>query len=140
MGATYAPSVANIKKKKKWEQEEIFGNIWPGLALYQRFINYIVMLWKGSKGELDNFTQHINSNRCAIKFTVNIERESVNFLDLVIFKSQKALCTKTCFKSTDRNGYIPLTSCHHPKWKMAIPKGQFTRIKRNCDLIKDFID
>lgn len=47
--------------------------------------------------------------------------------------------TKTFFKGTDRNGYIPISSCHHPRWKVNIPKGQLLRLRRNCDSAEDFL-
>lgn len=42
------------------------------------------------------------------------------------------------FKATDRNGFVPTNSCHHPQWLGAVPKGQYMRIRRNCDNISDF--
>lgn len=69
----------------------------------------------------------MNQNKYVILFTANIHRECINFKDLVIFQNQDKLGTRTFFKDMDRNG------CH-PKWKNGIPKGQFMRIKLNCDL------
>lgn len=31
-----------------------------------------------------------------------------------------------------------MSSCHHPKWKGGIPKGQLLRVCRNCNTIEDF--
>lgn len=80
----------------------------------------------------------LNKNQWGIRFTYECSRSSVNFLVLVIFKDQGQLLTKTFFKSTDRNRYIPTDSCHHPNWLKAIPKGQFQRIRRNCFHLEDF--
>lgn len=52
--------------------------------------------------------------------------------------SDGQLTETTYFKETDRNAYIPLTSCHHPSWLKAAPKGQFQRIRRNCTNILDY--
>lgn len=46
--------------------------------------------------------------------------------------------TRTHFKNTDRNSYIPTSSGHHPKWIRGILKGQLKRIKRNCDQQEDY--
>lgn len=62
----------------------------------------------------------------------------MQFLDLEIFKQGEQLHTRTYFKDTDCNGYIPYSSRHHPQWKQAIPKGQLIRIKRNCNLMEDY--
>lgn len=63
---------------------------------------------------------------------------SIDYLDLQIFKDKGELCTKTFFKKTDRNVYIPTSSCHHPKWIGNIPKGQLLRIRRNCLRVEDY--
>lgn len=47
--------------------------------------------------------------------------------------------TKNYFKPTDRNSYLPLDSCHHMVWLTNIPKGQFTRLRRNCSRRSDFL-
>lgn len=75
-----------------------------------------------------------------MKFTVKAHKQNIDFLDLHIFKHDGMLNTQTYFKNTDRNGYIPVRSCHHPRWKMAIPKGQFMRIKRNCTIHQDYME
>lgn len=85
-------------------------------------------MWKGDEKSLHSFMTQLNNNDWGIKFTYEYSPTSVNFLDLVIFKEHSSLLTKTFFKNTDRNGYIPLDSGHHPKWLKVIPKGQFQRI------------
>lgn len=119
-------------------REEIFGRCWPHLLLYKRFIDDIRIVWKGSRDELDQFFNHVGANQYGIKFTANVDRNTINFLDLEVFKNINKLSTRTHFKDTDRNGYIPIRSCHHPQWKKAIPKGQFIRIRHNCDLMGDY--
>lgn len=49
------------------------------------------------------------------------------------------IITKTFFKETDRTGYIPTASCHHPKWLGAIPKGQLMHIPWNCTNLNDYV-
>lgn len=53
-------------------------------------------------------------------------------------KGEHQLYTKAFFKSTDRNSYIPVQSGHHPRWLRNIPKGKFTRIRRNCTFDNDY--
>lgn len=137
MGNKYAPSVANIFLNK-WEEKEIFGKCWPHIKVYKRFIDDILIVWEGSWDKLNEFVQHIGVNQYGIKFTVNVHHETINILDLEIFKNRDRLYTRTHFKETNRNGYIPFSNCHHPQWKRAIPKAQFIRIKHNCDLMVDY--
>lgn len=42
------------------------------------------------------------------------------------------LLTSTFFKSTDRNSYILVDSCHYGPWLRAVPKSQYMRLKLNC--------
>lgn len=48
------------------------------------------------------------------------------------------LPTRTFFKPTNHNGYMPTSSCHHPKLKGNIPKGQLMKLRRNCCILRDF--
>lgn len=71
MGNKYAPSVANIFLNK-WEEEEIFRRCWLHIQAYKRFLDNILIVWKGSQQELDKIVQHIGANHNGIKFTVNV--------------------------------------------------------------------
>lgn len=62
----------------------------------------------------------------------------MTFLDLEIFKEGQCFKTRTFFKPTDRNGYIPMDSCHHRSWLCNIPRGQFIRLRRNCSKEEDY--
>lgn len=44
------------------------------------------------------------------------------------------------FKSTDRNGYIPVDSCHHNAWLKSLPRSQLLRLRCNCTNVSDFVD
>lgn len=44
------------------------------------------MIWPHSREELNSFTQTINTCHKSIKFTIDIEAEKANFLDVTIFK------------------------------------------------------
>lgn len=46
--------------------------------------------------------------------------------------------TKTHFEDTDRNSYIPITSCHYRPWITNIPRGRYMRLKRNCTTTDEF--
>lgn len=91
-------------------------------------------MWEGSVDELQEFMTHMNNIRYGIKLTGKWSYEEIQYLDLEIFKKGTQLYTGTFFKDVDRNGYISTRSCHHPEWIKAIPKAQFARIRRNCDL------
>lgn len=137
MGARYAPSVANLFLDM-WEEEYIYNQQIPQIKLYRRYIDDLIILWDGTPDTFEEFLQQLNINKYGITFTGKWNLEKIEYLDLEIFKTGTSLYTRTFFKETDRNGYIPNSSCHHPRWKGNIPKGQLMRLRRNCDLIADF--
>lgn len=87
---------------------------------------------------LDAFITTLNANRRGIHLTYEASRSKIHFLDLEIISNNGRLETKTYFKATDRNGYIPTDSCHHEVWLKSIPKSQLVRIRRNCSHLSDY--
>lgn len=108
------------------------------LKLYKRYIDDIIIIWRGTENGLKSFLEEINHNIYGITFTGVWDKQSIDYLDLQIFKAGRELHTRTFFKKTDRNGYIPTNSCHHPKWVGNVPKGQLMLIRRNCSTLKDY--
>lgn len=139
MGAKYAPSVANLFMDML-EERYIYGISRPEIKFYRRYIDDIIIVWEGSSESFLDFLDELNQNDYGISFTGKSNPDVIDYLDLQILKQGGELFTKTFFKVTDRNGYIPTSSCHHPKWKENIPKGQLLRIRRNCRNIEDFRD
>lgn len=60
-----------------------------------------------------------------------------HFLDLKIQVVGGRLVTTTHFKETDRNGFIPMSTCQHPSWLNGVLRSQFHRIRLNCATLKD---
>ena len=138
MGARFAPSVANLFMAH-WEEETVFGNRPPQLLCYKQYIDDLIMVWEGDRISLQHFMDRLNANSKNIVLTWTVSCEKIAFLDLEIFKSDNHLLTRNFFKVTDRNGYIPLSSCHHRLWLCNIPRGQFVRLRRNCTIEADFL-
>lgn len=63
-----------------------------------------------------------------------------HILDLTIIRDGSGFRTKSFFKKTNRNRYIPLYSFHHPSWLPGIPKSQFLRIQCNCFNMNAFMN
>lgn len=137
MGARYAPSVANLFMDL-WEEQYIFSKNIPQIKMYKRYIDDVIILWNGTTDSLTKFLDNLNNNKYGITFTGKWSPDKIDYLDLEIFKTGEKLLTRTFFKPTDRNGYIPTASCHHPRWKTNVPKGQLLHIRRNCDKSEDF--
>lgn len=137
MGARYAPSLANLYVGL-WEMESIYHDHPPGLRLWKRYIDDVMILWQDNQESFDHFFHKVNNNDRNLRFTLEQSLIQVHFLDLTITKKGSRLETTTYFKPTDRNGYVPYNSCHYGPWLRAIPKSQFTRIRRNCSTLEDF--
>lgn len=123
MGAKFSPSLANLFMSE-WEDRHIYGQQRSELLFYKRFIDDPFIL-----GFLTNNN---------IKLDCHWSREH-NYLDVTVMLCNKQLITKIYFKPTDRNSYLPIYSGHHPAWLRNIPKGQFTRIRRNGTRDADFV-
>lgn len=121
-----------------WEEEYICSKKIPQLKFYRRYIEDLIVLWDGTPEAFEEFLQTLNINRYGLTFPGKWNNHKIDYLDLEIFKRDEGLHTRTFFKATDRNGYMPMSSCHHPQWKGNIPKGQLLRIRRNCNTIEDF--
>ena len=137
MGAKFAPSLANLFMAH-WEREAIDDQPPSQLRLWKRYIDDVLVIWEGDTTSLEEFFFKLNSNTRGISLQYDISTSHIHFLDLNIYVKEDKLITNTFFKETDRNAFIPVTSCHHSSWLAAVPKGQFQRIRRNCTDIKDF--
>uniref|UniRef100_A0A8C5M9D4 Reverse transcriptase domain-containing protein n=1 Tax=Leptobrachium leishanense TaxID=445787 RepID=A0A8C5M9D4_9ANUR len=86
MGTRFAPSYANLFMAH-WENGAVWtGHSWgPNLVLYKRYIDDILIIWKGERSELERFLGHLNHNDIGIKLDTNISTVQVNFLDLDIY-------------------------------------------------------
>lgn len=131
MGAKFAPSMANLFMAK-WEEDIVFCDKPSQLVLWRRFIDDVLFIWDGDSESLSNFLLSLNGNDRGIALTYEASSVQIHFLDLLITIVDGRITTSTFFKSTDRNSFIPLNSCHHQSWLSAVPKGQFLRLRRNC--------
>lgn len=120
MGAKFAPSVANLYMAK-WESEGVLHNRDPCMMLYRRFIDDLLIIWKGSMETFEDQLQTMNSNDQNISLTWDVSKDMIHFLDLQNRNTARGIGTKTYFKVTDHNSYIPTMSCHFRPWLDNIP-------------------
>lgn len=99
--------------------------------MWKRFIDDVLFIWDGDLESVQAFLAHLNNNNRGIVLSHKISPVEIHFLDLKISIKEGNIVTSTFFKKTDRNGYIPLDSCHYHSWLLAVPKGQFLRLKHN---------
>jgi hypothetical protein len=116
----------------------------PGLVLYKRYRDDILIISESSKFEIHSFLLELNSIHKSIKFTLEMSDHELNFLDLTIYKGEGfeksgLLDTKTFFKATETFQYINATSAHPKFCLKGFVKGEILRHKRNCNNMPDFI-
>lgn len=142
MGASFAPQYACLFMG--WWEEKFIHNIHnnkfiSNLTFYGRYIDDILILFKGSVEDLLSFHNYVNTTNPAIKFSIDYSSSSIHFLDLNIYRDEDGSIHTTVFrKDTDVNSLLHSQSFHPTSLKKNIPKGQFLRARRICDTDTDF--
>lgn len=77
-------------------------------------------------------------NTLNVELIYNCSQMNMNFLDIILSNTGTTISTKSYFKPTDRNVYIPLSSYHHPIWLKNTPERQFISIRGNCWSLTDY--
>jgi hypothetical protein len=137
MGKQYAPNFANLYMSQ-WENEILNTLPGPKPSLWLRYIDDIFGIWEGSLGDLLNFVDLANKFNANIQITCNSSLTDVQFLDLVIFKSQSKLSTMVYLKPTSSLRLIHPKSLHPRHTKSGVIFSQILRFYKNCTTQKDF--
>ncbi len=131
MGTRAAPNYANLFMG--WfESKHIYKTDWnKHIKYYCRFIDDIMLVWKGTEDELKEFLAYINQVHPSIKFTYEYSRSKINFLDLTICKDQNGNIEIDIYqKPTDTHNYLHRNSAHPGHCMKSLPHCQFSRLKR----------
>lgn len=135
MGKKYAPSYANIDMAIL--EEEVLERVPRKPLVFLRFLDDIFIIWTYSREEFMEFFQYLNNYRESIKFQHNISDESVDFLDVTIYKGNKfkhegTLDTKVYCKPTDTHELLHKSSFHPKHTFLGIIKSQLIRYFKIC--------
>lgn len=137
MGTKMAPSYANIFMGKL-EKELLQSSIEKPLSWY-RFIDDVDMKWIHTDEGLQNFITRANNIHPSIKFTYEISKSRISFLDTSSSLSANGeLSTDLYSKPTDTNQYLLPSSCHPPHVTKSIPYSQALRLRRICSTDDSF--
>lgn len=143
MGASFAPEYACLFLGL-WESEYVFNaeknRFKDNIKLYCRFIDDILILFKGTEMDLREMHNYLNNTNKNIKLTLEHSENEINFLDLTVYRKDHQLHTTLYRKPTDRNTILHYQSYHPQHLKDNIPYGQFQRLKRICDQDEDFCE
>ena len=125
MGTKMAPSYANIFMGDL-EERLLLSSLKQPLSWF-RFIDDVDMNWIHSDKELDAFLEHANSIHPSIKFTHEVSKTKMSFLD-----------TTTTVKQGNMTTLNPQTasSCHPKHCFKSIPFSQAIRVKRICSTVE----
>ena len=145
MGPICAPSYANIFMSEL-EEKHIYSLIKNKSVMYLR---YIFMVWIKSESILRRFMNEINQKHHSIKFDFKFSKESIEFLEKLVYIDSKNRDETTLCKKP--NYYLHAKSAHPLALKKSILYIKVLRIKRTCstfeeyrkhsqDLIKSFVE
>ncbi|XP_071999452.1 uncharacterized protein [Engystomops pustulosus] len=141
MGASCAPSYANLFLGL-WERDLLDSDrdvAMDRVLFWARYIDDILIIWRGDLVELQSFFSTLNNNPYNIRLTYHADKTSVAFLDVTITKyTDGFLQTNVYRKETSVNSLLHATSSHPIQTVRAIPTGQFLRIRRICSSDDDF--
>ena len=106
--------------------------------MWYRYIDDIFFIWQYGIEELNGFLTHINIVHRTIKFTTEISKTEINFLNTTVKLNEGEITTDLYCKPTDRNNYLAFNSAHLFNCKKGLPYGQFLCIRRICSREEDF--
>ena len=141
MGKKFAPSYANIFMAH-WETEA-FKKCYQIPEVYFRFLDDGFIIWNHGREQFDTFFEILNSHHPNIRLTARIEKLSIDFLDVTVFKGRllherNRLDTKVYFKPTDTHQLLHKASFHPKHTFRGILKSQIIRFKRISSQNSDF--
>lgn len=137
MGTKMAPNYANIfmgiLEKQLIDSSDLHPSIWL------RFIDDIFAIYRASEDEVKRHIDYLNQCHPTIKFTSNISRDVIDFLDVTVFrKPDNSIGTKLFVKPTNTGQYLNASSYHPAHQIRSIAYSQAIRIRLICSEIDDF--
>lgn len=141
MGSKMAPSFASLYCGL-FEQDTVFNAAHNphlhNISNWYRYIDDIFFIWHGTKTELQDFFNFINTNGFNLRFTMNCDTYKMNFLDILVYRQSNKLSSSLYRKSTDRNSILHGDSFHPTALKKSLPISQFNRVRRICSSDLDY--
>lgn len=114
------------------------------IIYWYRYVDDIILLYKGTNRQLDKLHQHLNTRESNIKFTLKTEKDNkINFLDLTIIKDNHKHAFKIYRKPTETDHTIPIDSHHPYQHKISAYNHMINRLNNipmNAENYKDELD
>lgn len=98
---------------------------------WKRYIDDIFGIHQGSEEKLLETFRKLNTINPALKFTMELSRERITFLDTEVYiDGSRKLQTTIHYKESDLHQYLHANSSHPRSTKKSLPYSQGLRIKR----------
>ena len=141
MGKKFAPAYANIFMAHFEKQALAKCSKLP--ECYFRFLDDIFTIWTRTLQDFDAFLETLNSHHPTIKLKATVSLNTIDFLDVTIFKGphfEKTghLDTKVYFKPTDTHELLHHLSYHPKHTFKGLLKSQILRFRKICTNNSDF--
>ena len=146
MGTSCAPMYANLVMAEAEYTGTSQTNSGQGqnIKYYGRYLDDIFVVVRGNKDSPQNFIDNFESEHSNFKFTWNVSKSSMTFLDVEVVtakvKDNIQLLTKTYQKPMNAYQYIPWSSYHPLHVKKAWIKAELLRHVRNCSELNSFLE
>ena len=132
MGTVAAPSYAIIYMGE-FEEKYIYPEIGDDCLYYGRYIDDILMIFKGNEERFKIFAERLNTKHPSIKFDYEVSKTSIPFLDTRIYIDENRQLQTTLYtKPTDTHNYLHYKSAHPKHLKNSLPYSQALRLRRIC--------
>ena len=133
MGQRSSPSICNLVVHIL---EKKILNLSPHIHTLFRFMDDTLVFFTASIQELEDLVKTANTLHPTLKITHEVSTETIQFLDLVIYKGERFKSTgildiKCHTKKTETGQYLHRTSSHPESVFRGFLKGECTRIARN---------
>jgi Reverse transcriptase (RNA-dependent DNA polymerase) len=137
MGSPLSPILCNLFMADL-EQEALNAAPYKP-AIWLRYVDDTFILWEHSTEKLHEFLEHLNSQNQAIKFTMEVEEDSVlPFLDVKVTRTGNSLSTSVYRKKTHTDRYLHFQSNHPVKTKIGVVKCLQNRARAICQNALEF--
>lgn len=129
MGTRVAPPFANLFMT---EYEQRIINLYQvNIKIWKRYLDDIFFIFVGKHTQLQGLQRLANEIHPTIKLTFECSNQSVNFLDMTIFKTKQGLLSTDLYRKPTDKHLILHHNSHHPQHiKRNIILGEAYRYKR----------
>ena len=141
MGSQASPEISDITMYEIEMQILAYDN---KIVKWWRYRDDILLFYEGTENDLVELIDKFNKVHPTIKFTYDCSQESVQYLDLTIFKGERfrregVLDLKSHIKKTETFQYLERTSAHPLSCFRGFITGETLRHNRLCSNKTDFI-